>query len=106
MQVLRLMRAGRNESVLRTSAGSHRSYGMQKTSDFRIGWVWCWKWRNSSGPAGCKQVGFLHSQKPASAGHGELAGAADAGVRRLCPPVSSRLEQPSVVGFHSGCGLR
>ena len=34
-----------------------------------------------------------------------MAGAADAGVRRLCPPVSSRLEQPSVVGFIPAVGV-
>ena len=38
-------------------------YAMQKTSDFRIGWARCWKWRNSLGLAGEMQMGFLHRPK-------------------------------------------
>jgi hypothetical protein len=36
---------------------------MQKSSDFRIGWTLCWKWRNCVGLADELQVGFLHRSK-------------------------------------------
>ena len=44
------------------SAASHR-YGMQKTSDFRIGWTGCGEGRNSWRLEGSMQMGFLHRSK-------------------------------------------
>ena len=49
---------------IRAGMAANRSYGMQKTSDFRIGWVRCWNWRKPLGRRGRTRVGFLHSWNP------------------------------------------
>jgi hypothetical protein len=63
VQVWPLMTAGRNESVLRTFRRQPSSYGMQKTSDFRIGTSMEPEWRNSLRLDVPVQTGFLHRSK-------------------------------------------